>query len=213
MYIIITRPEHEIVTRYLSRWSKNFIKEAEKKGYTVLDLYRDKANKKELEGRIEKLSPSFLYINGHGNESVVSGHDDMPLVSLGKNEHVLADKITYAISCCVAKKLGISVCKHKNTTFIGYKKSFMFNARRKFLNNPTKDERAERCLNPANKVALALIKGHTAKEAVYISKKETMSKMKKLLPCADDREVQDDLTCMYWNMSHQVCLGNEDATV
>ncbi len=57
--IIITRPEHDPLTRYLSHWSTKIIESAEKKGNNVIDLRGKKANKKELEGRIKKTEKAF----------------------------------------------------------------------------------------------------------------------------------------------------------
>jgi len=58
--ILITRPDHDITTRYLSRWANQVIELADRKGVEVLDLKRAKANKKEFEGRIKKKNPLFV---------------------------------------------------------------------------------------------------------------------------------------------------------
>ena len=36
--LLITRPDHDCTTNYLSKWSKEIIKEGEDKGITVIDL-------------------------------------------------------------------------------------------------------------------------------------------------------------------------------
>jgi len=55
--LLITRPEHDFGTKYLSFWAKEIIETAIKKGLDVIDLHREKAEQKELEGRINKTNP------------------------------------------------------------------------------------------------------------------------------------------------------------
>jgi hypothetical protein len=43
--LLITLPEHDEATYYLSVWSEPIIKEAEKRGIQVLKLKRERANK------------------------------------------------------------------------------------------------------------------------------------------------------------------------
>ena len=62
--MIITRPEHDPSTRYLSRWSEYIIKIAKQKGVEVFDLHKEKATRKGLEGRIKKTSPDFSICKG-----------------------------------------------------------------------------------------------------------------------------------------------------
>lgn len=211
--IIITRPEHDPATRYLSHWSAEFIKLAQKKGHSVTDLKKEKATKKEFEGRVKKLNPSFVFLNGHGDSNCVTGHDDEPLVQVNKNEKILKNKITYALSCNSAKKLSVK-CADKNTTYIGYDNVFVFNINSKYFKNPLRDKRAKQFLEASNKVPMALIKGHTAKEASEISKNCFKNKIQKLLPKINDNpDKLDDVKDLLWDMNHQVCLGNQNARI
>ena len=61
MRLIVTRPQHDITTSYLSAWAEEVIKLAKEKGVNVVDLLRDNANRKELEGRIKKLKPELIF--------------------------------------------------------------------------------------------------------------------------------------------------------
>ena len=45
MSLLITRPEHDFTTRYLSKWSEEIIGEAEKKHIEVIDLNGEKAER------------------------------------------------------------------------------------------------------------------------------------------------------------------------
>lgn len=211
--IIITRPEHDHATRYLSRWSEEIKKEAKKKNLDIVDLHKSKAVRKEFEGRIIKTKPRLVILNGHGSDTSVSGHDNEILVKVGENEEILKNRITYAISCKSAKKLG-ATCADRKTTYIGYDEDFVFNIKPKFLQKPLKDKRAAQFLKASNQVSISLIKGCTAKEASDKSKIFFKDALKKLLPSVKtDPEAREDVEDLFWDMNHQVCLGREDATM
>lgn len=208
--ILITRPEHDPLTRYLSRWNSKVIETAEQKGNNVIDLHKEKANKKEFVGRIKKICPSLVLLNGHGDDESVAGHDNEVLIKVGENEELLKDKITYAVACSSAKSLGPS-CADEDTAFIGYDELFILNLDREHLGYPLQDKRAERFLEPSNKVAISLIKGHTCQESSENSKRTFMEKIKSLLASSKDPDALNDAKDLFWNMNHQVCLGNQEA--
>lgn len=206
--MIITRPEHDPATRYLSRWSDCVIKAANKKDIEVTDLQKEKAVKKELEGRLRKINPTLVVLNGHGSDESVCGHDNEELINIKSNSNLLKGRVTYAVSCNSAKKLG-KACADKNTAYIGYDESFVFNVERKYLSQPLKDQRAERFLLPSNHVSLSLIKGHTAEESSKNSKRLFKETIQKLLPSvSNDPHARDDAADLFWDMNHQVCEGN-----
>ncbi len=207
--ILITRPEHDPLTRHLSHWNKKVIEIAVQKGNDVVDLHKEKANKREFEGRVKKTSPSLILLNGHGNDVSVTGHDNEVLVKVGENEHILKNKITYAVACASARILGTS-CADENTTFIGYDEDFILNLDRRHLKDPLQDKRAERFLEPSNKVAISLIKGHSCQESSANSKRAFREKIKSLLASMEPGAL-DDAKDLFWNMNHQVCLGNQNA--
>ncbi len=208
--ILITRPEHDPLTRHLSRWNNKVIEAAEQKGNNVVDLRREKANRKEFEGRINKIDPSLVLLNGHGDEDSVTGHDNEILVQVGDNEHLLKNRITYAVACSSGKSLGPS-CADEKTTFIGYDEYFILNLDREHLNDPLQDKRAEKFLEPSNRVAISLIKGRTCREASENSKRAFKKNIRSLLILSSDPDALDDAKDLFWNMNHQVCLGNQEA--
>ncbi len=209
--ILITRPEHDPLTRHLSIWNSKIIEQADSKGHTVTDLHKEKANKKEFEGRMKKLNPDLVLLNGHGGDTSVTGHNNEIIVKEGENSKLLKNKITYAVTCSSAKVLGES-CADSKTTYIGYDEYFVLNLDRRFFSDPLRDEKAGRFLELSNKVALSLIKGHTAKEASESSKKAFRDNIISLLTkSSPDVDEIDDAKDLHWNMTHQVCLGNGDA--
>lgn len=211
--IIITRPEHDPATRYLSCWSGLIIEVANKKNIEITDLRREKATKKELEGRLCKINPTLVILNGHGNDECIYGHDNEELISSNNNSDLLKGRVTYAVSCNSAKKLG-KACADENTAYIGYDESFVFNIERKYLSQPLLDQRAERFLQPSNQVSLSLIKGHTAEESSQSSKKSFREVIQKLLPSiSNDPHAREDAADLFWDMNHQVCEGNGDLKI
>ncbi len=132
----------------------------------------------------------------------------MLLIIADSNSDLLKGRVTYAVSCNSAKKLG-KACADENTAYIGYNESFVFNAERKYLSQPLKDQRAARFLQPSNQVSLSLIKGHTAEESLQSSKKLFREAIIKLLPSVNnDPHDREDAADLFWDMNHQVCEGN-----
>lgn len=210
--ILITRPEHDPGTRYLSRWSECVIEEAREKNFDVIDLHKEKAIRKEFEGRVNKIQPALIVMNGHGDESCVTGHDNEVLVQYGDNEALLHNRVTYAVSCDSAAVLGVECVKKERTTFIGYNKSFVFNFTPQHMRQPTGDQRAAQFLDASNQVPLALLKGHTAHQASGRSKSLFRHAILKILPSiTSDPFAREDAKDLLWDMNHQVCLGDGEA--
>ena len=105
--MLITRPEHDDTTHYLSNWSKETIGVAENKNIKVFDLNREKATRKNVESKLSRMSCNLVYFNGHGGFNVIGGHNNEPLIICGENERLLKSKVVYAISCKSAKELGL----------------------------------------------------------------------------------------------------------
>ena len=60
---LLTRLEHDDTTHYLSHWCESTISLAEKQGLKVIDLHREKANKKEILHYAGGLSEFVAHIN------------------------------------------------------------------------------------------------------------------------------------------------------
>jgi hypothetical protein len=93
---LLTRPEHDDTTYYLSNWIVMTVKTAENHGFKVLDMHREKATKINIEAMIKDFSPNLVVFNGHGSQDTVTGHDNKPLITCGVNEGILKSKIVYA---------------------------------------------------------------------------------------------------------------------
>lgn len=155
--MLITRPEHDATTRYLSIWSGLVLEEAKRLRVDVIDLHRNKATKNDFEGRLRKCDPKLVVLQGHGNDTCVTGHENVPLVSAGENEQVLEGRVTYAVSCNAAQVLGECIGKLPNSAFIGYRDSFVFSHRDDCVHRPLEDDRAAPFMEMSNQVTSCLI--------------------------------------------------------
>lgn len=211
--LLITRPSYDPSTTYLFHWSKPVIKLAKQKKIKVIDLSGNRANKNDFTGRVEKINPSFIFFNGHGNERAVSGQDNEVLISSGENEDLLKNRIVFARSCSCAKKLGPKSISGGTKAFIGYKEPFIFMTSSQMAARSLLDETAKLFLEPSNKVATTLLKGHSALEADLRAKKAFKRNIRKLLTSESKKEDSSVLRFLFWDMEHQVCLGNPKASL
>ncbi|MFA4954619.1 MAG: hypothetical protein WC641_04870 [Patescibacteria group bacterium] len=137
--MLVTRPNYDSATRYLSAWSLFLIEEAKRKGLVVMDLADQKARRIDLEGRLRKTSPDLVILNGHGSDDCVTGQDGEILIKAQDNASLLKGKITYAVSCNSAAILGEEVGTYTDTTYIGYEKEFAMFQSRDHLSRPLED--------------------------------------------------------------------------
>lgn len=207
-YLVVTRPDHDYATRYLSAWSEKFFNVAKDKKYAIIDLHRKRANKKEIESILSKREPEFIILNGHGDDGIVMGYRNEPLITAGVNSSVLNGKITYAISCRSARVLGKEVGGYISTTYIGYKEDFILVYLAQFRTRPHTDTLAGIFLNPSNIVVTTLLKGHSVKDAVARGKKEFLRNIQHLLTSETTAEESSNVRFLIWNMQNLVAQGD-----
>ncbi len=210
--LLITRPEYDDTTHYLSNWSKTSLRLAQSKGVTVFDLNRERANKAEVEGILTKQNPQLVILNGHGNESSVAGHNGEPILIAGKNEKLLIGKIAYAISCKSAKVLGQKAVDSGGEAYLGYEDDFIFFYDPNKISRPLEDETAKLFLKPAIEIIVhSLVKGNAVGTSSEKSKQLFKLNMGRLLSSESSKEEASMARYLWWNMKNQVCLGNGEA--
>lgn len=212
-YLLITRPDHDYATRYLAAWSERFFSLAKAKDYSLIDLRRERANRKEVESILAKRDPDLIVINGHGGSDVVMGYENKPLVTAGVNSSVLAGKITYAISCRSAHVLGAEVGKYIGTAYIGYQEDFILVYLMQFRTRPSTDTLAGLFLDPSNIVVTTLLKGHPVKAAVVRGKKEFLRKIQRLLTSETLAADASNVRFLLWNMQNLVAHGDAEKSL
>ncbi len=202
---LITRPEHDDTTHYLSKWSKDTISLAEEKGIKVLDLLREKAIKSEVESKLKKFSPNLVVFNGHGSEDIVTGHKNKELIRAGNNETLLKDKIVYAISCRSAKILGEKSVKAGTISYSGYDEDFIFVYDPNKITTPCGDSTAKLFLEHSQIFVESIIKGNTIEEAKKKAENILKENIKNLLGSNQDPSL---VKYLWWDLKHFVSLGD-----
>ena len=206
--ILITRPDHEYLTKYLCIWSERVVKLARDKGHDVHDLKGPKATRKELESRTQAKRPSFLFMNGHGNRKVITGHNDEPVIDEHSN---LSGVILYARSCDAGHELGPKLMGGGMRAFIGYNRKFILGYTPQKIMHPETDAMAELFLEPSNLVATTIIKGHQVAEAHRRSKDGMYKNFRRMLSGAATYEERRAASWMWSNINGQVLLGDATA--
>lgn len=168
MSLLITRPRHDTATNYLYHWSGQILKVADSKSMRVIDLPKDKADKKNVQGYLKNDKANLVVFNGHGNDSVITGHDDQTLLSADENLDFLKGKTLFVRACRAARVLGRKAAD-SGGYFVGYKEDFVFlhqsDKNSDFFRNPLSDELARPFMECSNQVAISLVKGHPPKAA------------------------------------------------
>ncbi len=211
--ILITRPDHDLITTYLYQWSEYVINLARMKNIKVLDLSGKKANEKNFTSYIVKNNPILIFFNGHGSADVITGYDNEPLVSIDKNEKLLEKKIVYARSCDAAENLGELCIKNNTLVFIGYKKKYSICYSDASVNQPLHDAIAKLFIAPSNLIPMSFLKGNTAKDA-YRKSQESMARNFSFMLSTKATQAQKDAAPYLWsNKKYQVLLGNPNASM
>lgn len=209
--LLITRPDHDPVTHYLSRWSLRIIDEAKRKNIYIIDLEREKAVRQRVIGTLQKTNPQLVVLNGHGNEHVVTGHND-EIILQHEDKKAVISKIIFARSCRAARVLGKTSVAQGAVAFLGYQEDFWLVYEDRKISQPLDDKTAALFLEPSNYIAISLLKGHSTGEANERSKDLFRKNIQKLMVRGDS----EDLTMakyLYWDMINQVCLGSQTAAI
>ena len=203
--ILVTRPEYDPTTRYLSFWSQSVITQAKKSTCKVVDLAHDRANRREFNSVIKKTKPNIVFLNGHGGPDAIYGQDEDVLVKSGDNEELLSDKTVYAVSCQSAKHLGPQSIKSGSRAYIGYDEDFIFYREVDKLSRPLEDKTAAYFFLASNQVSYSLIKGRAPRESYLNSQTVYKRTMRQLLSSSSTSQ-SHLLRFLVWDMQHQVCL-------
>lgn len=209
--LLITRPEHDPGTRYLSRWSEKIINEARNKGVRVIDLHRERVERKRFLGILKKSSPNLVVLNGHGDENTVTGYDGRQAILTEVDGPIVNGKIIFARACKSAKILGPKLVANGVIVYLGYKEDFWFKYSTRDISRPLEDKTAALFLEPSNYLIISLLKRHSAGEANKKSQELYRKSIERLLVEGPLSEDYDNIRILFWNMTNQVCVGNENA--
>ncbi len=208
---LITRPDHEEVVSYLFHWSQEIIEFAKNEGVRFHELPREKATNAQVASFINSANPKLIIFHGHGDQDMICGHKDEPLVVSDKNESILRNTITYAVACDAAASLGKRAVAKGCNVFIGYEGPFAFVRDASRVCNPPKDKHAAPFKDVSNTISIELLRGKTAQEAF----KKSQQKIEKLIKeygTSDADPVNKEIRFwLFWNMQFQKVIGDSNA--
>jgi len=211
--MLITLPDSDLTTSYLSAWSEEIITIAEKNGIKSIPLRGHRATQSHVDKTIRSKNPSFLVFNGHGSDTSICGQNDKPLITLGENENLLDSKIVHAVSCNSAKKLG-KECKAK--VFVGYDSIFWLYMDGNKTSKPLKDMKVKPILESALEAPKQIVKRKTAGEAYEKSQEKYQKHINELTLSSSKHtaeELQVILPFLHWNKNCQILHGDPSARI
>lgn len=208
---LLTRPDHDLTTKYLYFWSEVVLKASREKNILTIDLASKEANKRNFLSAVKKYRPSFVYFNGHGSPNTVTGFNNEPLIAFADNEKILKDRVAYALSCQSAKRLGKSCVADGAKTYLGYDEDFIFVFDEEKEEDPLNDKVAENFIEPSNTLVLSILEGKTTGEAYQNSQEEFKQKIVRFSLSEATAEERELLPYLLWDEEHQVCLGSKQA--
>ena len=210
--LLITCPEHDDATAYLTYFSKKIIDEAIIKSLKFTEVKDDNLNEKDFTSILKKLDPRLIVLNGHGTYNAIFGHKDNVIIKLNQNDHLLKEKIVYARSCNAGALLGQECVKDtKDGCFIGYNLPFIFYMDAKWTTKPHNDKIARLFIEPSNLIPISIIKGHSTLEAHNNCKKKILRTLNKLVKDKQEPETPLYLEALWNNYIGQVIHGNKKA--
>lgn len=205
--LLVTRPEYDYTTRYISAWAGIIIDFASNRNHLILDLKKERALRIYVESMLKKQKPSLIFLNGHGNEQSVTGQDGEVLIEADGNEGLLKEKVIYALSCRSAKILGPKSVVKGAHAYIGYEEDFIFMFSNEKRTKPIEDKTAELFLAPSNQVIISLLKGHKVSEAHATAKKHFIRNIQKLLTSSSEKSDSSAVRYLIWDMRSLVYHG------
>jgi len=206
MNLLVTRPEHDDTTHYLSSYCEPTLEFAHSKGHKVLDLHREKAVKMDVESGLRKFQAKFVVFNGHGDYHQVAGHKNEVLITEGENDKLLKDKVVYAISCRCGNILGPRSVEKGALSFTGYNEDFYFYYEPKLISKPKKDKTVALFLEPTQRFIRAVLKGNSVQEAEQKAQEQMKDNLIKSLSFEDTSIAK----YLWWDLKHMVTYGNKN---
>ncbi|HLD85075.1 MAG TPA: hypothetical protein VI968_00810 [archaeon] len=210
---LITRPHHEYRVAYLHAWSKEILDIAQEKCIKFTDFDKNKATKERVENYLRKMKPTLVIFNGHGleNATAILGHNDEPLIEVGKNTDLLKGTIVYARACYSSNVLGKDVIEKGGNSYIGYNGAFSWLHSADRECNPAKDKIAEPFKQISNEIPISILNGHTSIEAHERAKKLCSKLIQEYSSSENDELASATRFWLFVDMNIQEHLGNPES--
>ena len=210
--MLVTRPNHDHGTNYLYYWTKLVVDEAFKMGFSVTDLSAKKATKKNFVSYYLKHKQKLVFLNGHGDDDLITGYNNEVLIDTLKNKLNMVGSIIVARSCRCAKILGNFLVANGSMAFIGYKDDYVIKTSRKYTTKPLYDPMAALYLEPSNMIVKSLLKGKNVSEADIKSRRMILKNISKVLS-GKSKDKDDTVYYLYHDYKNQVVVGDGNAKI
>lgn len=161
---LLTYSDHDIGNAYLAAFSKLLEPEAVAHGWSVEKAVGAENTQKNVMARLKR-HPDFCAFNGHGNENELYGHFN-EIVLKPSDAAGLAGSVAFIRACGCLAGLGKAAVKAGAKGVVGYRGDFWIPRVNEYASTPLKDPPARLVLEASNAVALKLLKGGSASEAV-----------------------------------------------
>lgn len=189
-------------------WVEPVIKFAQEKNLELYDLKGTDATRKKFESYLIKRSPNFIFINGHGNAQVLTGHDHEIIIDPNSK---INSSIVYARSCDSGRFLGKCIVNNGVQAFIGYSRKWTLLFMPEYSTKPLSDPIAKYFIEPSNLIATTIMKGHSAGEAHKRSTDEMKKSVRKMLSSDSTDEEKYAARYVWNNLKAQVLWGDAAA--
>ncbi|HLC20071.1 MAG TPA: hypothetical protein VJK72_04065 [Candidatus Nanoarchaeia archaeon] len=185
-HFLITRPYHDRPTSYLHSFSRAIVTIARAElNLRVSELEGIKAQRKNLEVALSTKDPTFVFLNGHGDEESVWGNKDKVLLDR-KNIHLTANMIVYALACKSLVSLGKESILSGTRAYVGYRDEYMCVGEVSKSSVPDKDKNAAPFRKVNHILIYALLTGTKVSIAIERAKKEYVKLIKTYGSSEDD---------------------------
>lgn len=133
--ILVVNPNFDTATSFIHLWANEVINEAQQLGLNIINLDTEDARLAQFENEIANEDPILTFNNGHGSPEIFTGQDQefitwIPSTEYGttdSNINLLANRVSYYLSCLTGQKLGPAIAAQDNTFYLGYTEDFVFN--------------------------------------------------------------------------------------
>jgi len=152
------------------------------------------------------LKPSdFVLTTGHGENDIVTGHDEETLLEVGGSEEV-EGKFFKLVSCLSGEELGPDLIRRGASGFQGYTGEYLWLVDDAYIRVPWEDPYSKKALMPVVDGLNHLLDGGSNLEAYEIE----VEGYKRAI---EDEEDELARSFLVHNLNHFICLGDPEARI
>ena len=123
---VFFRPDEDFALQYAKSWLKSGVEEANKRGYTVIDLVDADCTFDKLKDTLENNNVDVAMLAGHGSSTVFTGYQQQVVFQACQGDEIMAGTISHFLSCIVGQELLPSMITKGAVWTIGYQETFDF---------------------------------------------------------------------------------------